>query len=306
MLPIHFAPLQGYTEAPYRNAHARIFGGVEAYYTPFWRVEHGQVRRKDVADLSADSTGSVIPQIIVRDAAEFRFLVDQLHRLGHHRIDVNMGCPFPLQVKKGRGAGILQQPDNVKQVFAEMAALTDFTFSVKMRLGNTNSSEAIALLPLINDTPLCHVTMHPRIAKQQYKGTVNLDAFAQFIDQCTHPVIYNGDITSLADISQIKDKFPSIAGIMIGRGLLARPSLAAEYHSGIEMHQDKLLQGIRAMHNQILEHYSSTLQGDTQILTKIKTFWDYLEPTIGHRPHKFLRKSSSLTKYVDSLRSITN
>ena len=33
-LPIHFAPLQGYTEAIYRNAHATVFGGVETYYTP--------------------------------------------------------------------------------------------------------------------------------------------------------------------------------------------------------------------------------------------------------------------------------
>ena len=42
-LPIHFAPLQGYTEAIYRQAHARIFGGVESYYTPFVRVEHGEI-----------------------------------------------------------------------------------------------------------------------------------------------------------------------------------------------------------------------------------------------------------------------
>ena len=28
-LPIHFAPLQGYTEAFYRNAHATVFGGID-------------------------------------------------------------------------------------------------------------------------------------------------------------------------------------------------------------------------------------------------------------------------------------
>ncbi len=32
-LPIHFAPLQGYTEAIYRNAHDAFFGGVDTYYT---------------------------------------------------------------------------------------------------------------------------------------------------------------------------------------------------------------------------------------------------------------------------------
>ena len=51
-LPIHFAPLQGYTEAIYRQAHARIFGGVESYYTPFVRVEHGEIRKKDMRDYS--------------------------------------------------------------------------------------------------------------------------------------------------------------------------------------------------------------------------------------------------------------
>ena len=41
LLPIHFAPLQGYTDAVYRLAHARIFGGIDTYYSPFVRVEHG-------------------------------------------------------------------------------------------------------------------------------------------------------------------------------------------------------------------------------------------------------------------------
>lgn len=28
-LPIHFAPLQGYTDVIYRNAHAACFGGID-------------------------------------------------------------------------------------------------------------------------------------------------------------------------------------------------------------------------------------------------------------------------------------
>ena len=41
-LPIHFAPLQGYTEAAYRNAHAAVFGGIDVYHTPFVRVDRGE------------------------------------------------------------------------------------------------------------------------------------------------------------------------------------------------------------------------------------------------------------------------
>lgn len=43
-----FALLQGYTDAAYRNAHARNFRGIETYYTPFVRLEKGEVRTRDL------------------------------------------------------------------------------------------------------------------------------------------------------------------------------------------------------------------------------------------------------------------
>ena len=52
---LRFSPLQGYTDAAYRQAHARCFGGVECYYSPFVRVEHGEIRRKDVRDVEPDN-----------------------------------------------------------------------------------------------------------------------------------------------------------------------------------------------------------------------------------------------------------
>ena len=51
---IHFAPLQGYTDAVYREVHHRIFGGVENYYTPFVRVEKDGFRNKDIRDIAPD------------------------------------------------------------------------------------------------------------------------------------------------------------------------------------------------------------------------------------------------------------
>ena len=51
MLKVLFAPLQGYTTSIYRKAHAEIFGGVDAYYAPFLRIEYGKPREKDLRDL---------------------------------------------------------------------------------------------------------------------------------------------------------------------------------------------------------------------------------------------------------------
>ena len=48
---IHFAPVQGITDWTYRNIHAKFFGGVDAYYTPFIRVEkEDSFRSRDMKD----------------------------------------------------------------------------------------------------------------------------------------------------------------------------------------------------------------------------------------------------------------
>lgn len=54
-LSVQFAPLQGYTEAVYRNAHESVFGGADIYYTPFVRVEKGTFRSKDIRDISPEN-----------------------------------------------------------------------------------------------------------------------------------------------------------------------------------------------------------------------------------------------------------
>lgn len=61
LLPIHFAPLQGYTDAAYRQAHACIFGGIDTYYSPFVRMEHGEIHRKDIRDIKPGKQSEYTP-----------------------------------------------------------------------------------------------------------------------------------------------------------------------------------------------------------------------------------------------------
>ena len=37
-MKIYFAPMEGITTSPFRNAHAAIFKGVNKYYAPFINV----------------------------------------------------------------------------------------------------------------------------------------------------------------------------------------------------------------------------------------------------------------------------
>lgn len=299
-----FAPLQGYTEDAYRRLHNDIFGGIDAYYSPFVRLEHGKVRSKDMRDIRPEFNEGVnlIPQIIARDAEEMHTLLDVILPLGYKSIDINMGCPFPLQTKHGRGAGLLECPEKVEQMMEIVKKNADISFSVKMRLGLNNEEDWKNILPILNDTPLHHITIHPRIASQQYKGTVNMDAFDAFLEASKHPVVYNGDILTTDDIASLEKRYGDrLYGIMIGRGLLARPSLVWEYVNNIKLSDNELFEKILLMHDKLHEHYTKIIPGEAQQLSKLRTFWDYLEPTIGRKHWKKIMKAGNMKNYLMTL-----
>lgn len=303
MFPIYFAPLQGYTEAPYRRIHNEICGGIEAYYTPFIRLEHGQIRKKDLREaLPEQNVGvRVIPQVIASDVNEFRPLVEKLISIGHHEIDLNMGCPFPLQTRIGRGSGILPQVDKVKDILLELKRIHEaqsVDFSVKMRLGQLAPFECMDLLPLLNETPLTHITLHPRVGKDQYKGELDMDTFTQFYEESSNPLIFNGLLASVDDIQQIEARFPKLAGVMIGRGLLSRPTLASEYRDGKVLSDAEVRQKVLQMHSRLFSHYETAIEGgEAQLVQKMHSFWEYLEPLFDHKFVKKILKSGSLSNY---------
>ncbi len=193
---IAFAPLQGYTDAIYRRAHHECVGGVDEYYTPFVRIEKGEIRKKDLRDTDPTVNEGVptVPQVIAKDGDEFSRLCDALQGQGWGRIDLNMGCPFPMQVKAGHGNGLLQRPEHVEEILREMQKRPEVSFSVKMRLGQESEEEGLRVMPIINEMPLVHVTLHPRLGRQQYKGVADKEAFMRFMEGCQHPMVYNGDV----------------------------------------------------------------------------------------------------------------
>ena len=299
-MKIYSAPLQGYTEAVWRNLHSSVFGGVDTYYTPFLRYERNEIRSKDIRDVEQknNTVSSLVPQIIASTPEEMQPLLQLIRTEGYDRVDINMGCSFILQAKRKRGAGILPYPDMVSALMQEVSKNKDIKFSVKMRLGWESKDEWRELMSILNDAPLCSVTMHPRLGVEQYKKSVDVDAFAEFYNECKHPVIYNGDILTLSNIKQIKERFPDLEGVMLGRGLLANPALAVEYKEEREYTNQEKATLIRAMHDKMYEELSPRLLGNTQFLSKMKPYWEYLLPDMLKKEKKAILKSSTIEKYM--------
>ena len=188
--------------------------------------------------------------------------------------------------------------DEIRKMSSAATETTPVKYSVKMRLGQNSPDEAFALLPLLNDTPLAHITLHPRLGKQQYKGAIDFNSFERFYNECKLPLVFNGDITTVSQINELERRYPKLAGIMIGRGLLARPSLAAEYK---DTSPQDLLGKILQMHQAIFDNACKTYQGDSQILSHTQPFWEYLEPNVPKKIFKKIKKAGKLSEYKEAI-----
>lgn len=307
---IFSAPIQGLTETAWRHFHHMIYGdGITRYHTPFLRVERGEIRRRDLRDLGSDFNRDIrlTPQIILRDLREFRMLCDAVAEAGYRQIDINMGCPFPPQVHHGRGAGMIANTELLAALGDEMRGrYSGIEFSLKMRLGVESPDEWRVSADAVNALPLSHVTVHPRTARQQYQGELWLDEFAALLAGSAHLVIYNGDITHPSHIDDILSRYPSLAGVMIGRGLFSRPSIVAEWLAGEEWDEARRHEALMRLHSMVYGHYRDTLSGDAQVLGKVKPFWEYLAPSLDRKAMKAIKKATSLRKYEEGVRAISN
>lgn len=276
------------------------------YYTPFIRVEKGEIRRKDLRDIARESNEAIclVPQILPGSREEFRQLADAVLGLGYKQLDLNLGCPFPLIAGKKKGAGMLPYPDLVKDVLKTIGEYPEAEFSVKMRLGWEQADECMALADILNGLRLKWVTVHARTGKQQYKGETDKEAFARFYDRISHPVIYNGDIRLSEDVRKLQTDFPGLKGVAVGRGLLACPFLASEYNEGVSLSEKEKEMCYARFHAALFAAYSDILQGEQQILMKMKTFWEYFLPDADRKIRKQIHKATTLGRYREAIHQL--
>lgn len=297
-MEISIAPVQGHTDAAWRHFHHEIYGGDHKYFTPFMRCEHKEIRLKDLRDFSNPLNESIKlePQVIFQNMEELEILVSSLVKEGADRINLNMGCPFPPQTTKGRGAGVIANVSECGKIPDLLARYPDVKFSVKMRLGKEKSDEWKGIIDILNSIDLNALYVHPRVARQQYGGELHLDQFEEILRESRNPIVFNGDIKTPEDMQRVEESFPRIKGIMTARGILGRPSLAAEYEEG-EWDRETRVEKMMDFHRELFKYYRETLCGDVQILSKIKPFWLYAEKEIGRKAWKAIKKATNIAKY---------
>lgn len=231
------APIKGYTDPVWRSCYFDHFEGIDKVVTPFLLLsEHNKAKSSYFPQFFPEigSDIEVVPQFLVKKGETVIHASNILKELGIKEYNINMGCPAPAIVKKSRGSGLLNNLDIAEKLLDDIIPNLSGDLTVKIRTGVEDSSLIKPVVKLLNRYPLKEVIVHPRYARQLYNGKPDMDAFSYAYYNSDNPVSYNGDIYSLDDFNEIKNKFPDISSYMIGRGVLQDPFLPVTIKTGIK------------------------------------------------------------------------
>ena len=266
--------MEGITGHVFRRVHAECFGALDCYYTPFLpppRVGNrfGGKAFKEV-DPANNQGLTVVPQLMSKNADEFVWAAQVLAGMGYREVNLNLGCPSGTVTAKGKGAGFLAHPDELDRFFDEVFAKCE-GISVKTRLGVHEASEFDKLLEIYNRYPITELTIHPRVRQDFYKGKVRESDFAAALPRCSMPVCYNGDLITERDVSAVSERYPDLPAVMIGRALIADPSLVMRLTGG-KAADAKMLE---TFHDTLFVRYCEAF-GDSRIaMLRMKEIWFY-------------------------------
>ena len=302
---ICLAPLKGVTDAIFRNIFDQFYGGVDWAVAPFVStVSAARIKPKYLKDLLPQNNSGmpIVPQIMSKSAVDFTLLASALFDMGYAHINWNLGCPYPMVARKGRGAGMLPYPDRIESFLDRVVPTIPNQLSIKMRMGRHHTEEIVELLPILDRYPLELLIIHPRTGDQMYQGEPDLKAFAQCLQQTCHTVVYNGDIVTHSDFVRLSRCFPEVTAWMIGRGAVQDPCLPL-FIKQRTMDDTQRMRRFERFHEALLSAYETRLCGPSHLLDRMKCLWAYFQGAFvdGRRVCKRIRKARSMDQY----RSIT-
>ena len=282
------APLEGMTNDLWRPIHAAVFGGADRYFTPFVSPNATfKFQTKELNELTNNSDLPVIPQILTNSAEHFLWAARQMADMGYEEVNFNLGCPSGTVTAKRKGAGMLSYPDDLQRLLEDIFAGLPggMRLSVKTRIGKESEEEWGKLLDIYRHFPFSELIVHPRVQKEFYRGRARRALMAATLVGAAWPVCYNGDIFDPADAAQMAADYPTLDSLMMGRGLMADPSLLRRIRGGARASREEL----REYHDRLWAAYRARLGGDLNAIYRMRELWNYLSGSFADT-ESFLKK----------------
>lgn len=273
---LDFAPMEGITGAAFRQLHHHYFPGVDRYYTPFLSPtkDHRFTPREQREFFPEANVGLwVVPQILTKTPEDFLWAAGELHAMGYEEVNLNMGCPSGTVTAKGKGAGLLRSPEELRRFFDEIFGCQPCAISVKTRLGLEDPEEFLEILQVLNEYPISELIIHPRVRRDFYRHPIRREDFEQALAESRNPVSFNGGIVTAEDCRQVIKAYPQLKSLMVGQALVSDPFLAGALR---DRQQTRSVSVLREFHDQLLDAYARQFGSRLNATKRMKELWCYL------------------------------
>ena len=297
----YFAPLEGLTDSIYRTLHNKYFPGIDRYYTPFFSPTiHRNFTQKELRELQPATAPDfeVVPQVLTRNAEDFLWMAQQCVDAGYGEQNLNLGCPSGTVTAKGKGAGLLREPEALDKLLEDIFSASPIPVSVKTRIGYAQAEEFACLLDIFNRYPIKELTIHPRTRTAFYNADVDMDTFRYAAQNSKNSLCYNGNLCSREHISDFAEKFPSIDAVMLERGLIGDPGMLSP--GGTDIHT------LEHFHDELLSAYTQAFGSSRNAMFRMKENWHYLIARFPgcEKLYKRLRKTTDVGEFLSITQDI--
>ena len=310
-MKIYFAPLEGVTTYIFRNAFSEIYGHVDKYFAPFISpAENCPLTPRERKDIAPENNRGIhlVPQILTCRSEHFIEAARELHVLGYGEVNLNLGCPSGTVCAKGKGSGFLRDTDALEAFLHDIYSYSEsngLKISIKTRLGYHDPEEFYALIDIFNRFPVSELIVHPRIRTDFYKGDIRKEYYSYALEHAKMPLVYNGNIFTTSDYEKFSDAFgKALDPIMLGRGLVTDPELAANLKSMSENGEKNLtietdFQKLRLFHDTLYHGYQKILSPDINVLHKMRELWTYWKDLFDEKERdiKHIMKAKKYEEY---------